>query len=109
MARILLGVTGGIAAYKALEFVRLATAAGHSVRVVQTESSTRFVGQASFEALTGAPVLTSEWESDPARGAFPGQEHPGHNRRLRYRCDGRPMEALLRSRPPRDLAPTWPR
>lgn len=79
MARILLGVTGGIAAYKALEFVRLATTAGHSVRVVQTESSTRFVGQASFEALTGAPVLTSEWESDPARGAFPGQELPGHD------------------------------
>ena len=79
MARILLGVTGGIAAYKALELVRQATAAGHSVRVVQTESSTRFVGLASFEALTGAPVLTSEWETDPARGAFPGQELPGHD------------------------------
>jgi len=39
MARILLGVSGGIAAYKALEFVRLATAAGHAVRVVQTRSS----------------------------------------------------------------------
>ena len=36
MARILLGVTGGIAAYKALELVRLATGAGHAVRVVQT-------------------------------------------------------------------------
>lgn len=78
MARILLGVSGGIAAYKALEFVRLATAAGHSVRVIQTESSTRFVGTASFEALTGAPVLTTEWESDPSRGAFPGQELPSH-------------------------------
>jgi phosphopantothenoylcysteine decarboxylase/phosphopantothenate--cysteine ligase len=59
--------------------VRQATAAGHSVRVVQTESSTRFVGLASFEALTGAPVLTSEWETDPARGAFPGQELPEHD------------------------------
>lgn len=78
MARILLGVTGGIAAYKALEFVRLATAAGHSVRVIQTESSTRFVGVASFEAITGAPVLTTEWEQDPSRGAFPGQELPAH-------------------------------
>ena len=39
MARILLGVTGGIAAYKALEFVRLASAAGHAVRVIQTEAS----------------------------------------------------------------------
>ena len=43
MARILLGVSGGIAAYKALELVRLATKAGHAVRVVQTEASQRFV------------------------------------------------------------------
>ncbi|HUH80512.1 MAG TPA: flavoprotein, partial [Solirubrobacteraceae bacterium] len=53
MSRILLGVSGGIAAYKALEFVRLATAAGHAVRVVQTPTSRRFVGTASFAALTG--------------------------------------------------------
>ena len=79
MARLLLGVSGGIAAYKALELVRLATKAGHAVRVVQTESSQRFVGAASFAALTGAPVLVSEWERDPARGAFPGQEPPGHD------------------------------
>ncbi len=79
MARILLGVTGGIAAYKALELVRLATQAGHAVRVVQTEASQRFVGAASFAALTGAPVLTSEWERDPARGAFPDQVPPEHD------------------------------
>ena len=79
MARILLGVSGGIAAYKALELVRLATAAGHAVRVVQTPSSTRFVGTASFAALTGAPVLTDEFERDPARGAFPGQPAPDHD------------------------------
>lgn len=78
MARILLGVSGGIAAYKALEFIRLATGEGHSVRVVQTGSSQRFVGAASFEALTGAPVLTTEWERDPARGAFPGEPAPEH-------------------------------
>src|SRR5271169_3562171 len=78
MARILLGVSGGIAAYKALEFVRAATAAGHEVRVVQTPSSRRFVGEASFAALTGAPVLTSEFERDPLRGAFPGQLPPTH-------------------------------
>jgi phosphopantothenoylcysteine decarboxylase / phosphopantothenate---cysteine ligase len=78
MARILLGVSGGIAAYKALELVRLATAAGHEVRVVQTPSSRRFVGEASFAALTGAPVLVSEFERDPARGAFPGQRPPTH-------------------------------
>jgi phosphopantothenoylcysteine decarboxylase/phosphopantothenate--cysteine ligase len=78
MSRILLGVSGGIAAYKALELVRLATAAGHAVRVVQTPASRRFVGEASFAALTGAPVLVSEFERDPARGAFPGQEPPSH-------------------------------
>jgi phosphopantothenoylcysteine decarboxylase/phosphopantothenate--cysteine ligase len=78
MSRILLGVSGGIAAYKSLELVRLATAAGHVVRVVQTPASKRFVGAASFAALTGAPVLSSEFERDPARGAFPGQEPPSH-------------------------------
>jgi len=76
MARILLGVSGGIAAYKALELTRLATKAGHSVRVIQTEASTRFVGAASFAAVTGASVLITEWEHDPMRGAFPGDPVP---------------------------------
>jgi phosphopantothenoylcysteine decarboxylase / phosphopantothenate---cysteine ligase len=79
MARILLGVSGGIAAYKALELVRLATGAGHAVRVVQTPASRRFVGEASFAALSGAPVLVSEFERDPARGAFPGDAQPAHD------------------------------
>jgi phosphopantothenoylcysteine decarboxylase / phosphopantothenate---cysteine ligase len=79
MSRILLGVSGGIAAYKSLELIRLATAAGHVVRVVQTPTSRRFVGAASFEALTGAPVLSSEFERDPARGAFPGEAPPTHD------------------------------
>ena len=79
MARILLGVTGGIAAYKALDLIRLATAAGHSVRVIQTDNAQRFVGAASFAAITGAAVLTSEWERDPARGAFPDQATPEHD------------------------------
>ena len=78
MARILLGVTGGIAAYKALELTRLAIKAGHAVRVVQTPASTRFVGTASFAGITGAPVLTTEWEDDPMRGAFPGDPLPAH-------------------------------
>ncbi|MBE2315381.1 bifunctional phosphopantothenoylcysteine decarboxylase/phosphopantothenate--cysteine ligase CoaBC [Solirubrobacter sp. CPCC 204708] len=78
MPRILLGVCGGIAAYKALEFTRLATKAGHSVRVVQTEASTRFVGTASFAGITGAPVLITEWEPDPLRGVFPGDPLPEH-------------------------------
>lgn len=79
MARLLLGVSGGIAAYKALEVVRLATKAGHAVRVVQTPTAQRFVGAASFAALTGAPVLTGEFERDPARGAFPDQQPPEHD------------------------------
>jgi phosphopantothenoylcysteine decarboxylase/phosphopantothenate--cysteine ligase len=78
MARVLLGVTGGIAAYKALELTRLATKAGHSVRVIQTDASTRFVGTASFSAITGAPVLVTEWEPDALRGAFPGDPAPQH-------------------------------
>jgi phosphopantothenoylcysteine decarboxylase/phosphopantothenate--cysteine ligase len=76
--RILLGVCGGIAAYKALEFTRLAMKAGHSVRVVQTEAAARFVGPASFAGITGAPVLVSEWEPDPLRGSFPGDPLPDH-------------------------------
>ena len=88
MPRILLGVSGGIAAYKALELVRLATGAGHAVRVVQTPASCRFVGRASFAALSGAPVLVGAFERDPARGAFPDRhgetlafgEHPPFGR-----------------------------
>jgi phosphopantothenoylcysteine decarboxylase / phosphopantothenate---cysteine ligase len=79
MARILLGVTGGIAAYRALELARLATKSGHAVRVLMTDSATRFVGAASFEGIVGAPVLTSEWERDPMRGAFPGEAQPEHD------------------------------
>ena len=79
MGRVLLGVSGGVAAYKALEVVRLATKAGHAVRVIQTPTAQRFVGAASFAALTGAPVLTDEFERDPARGAFPDQRPPDHD------------------------------
>ncbi len=78
MARILLGVTGGIAAYKALELARLAIKAGHAVRVIETESATRFVGTASFAGITGAPVLVTEWEPDQLRGAWPGDPLPAH-------------------------------
>ena len=76
MARLLLGVSGGIAAYKALEAARLAVKRGHAVRVIQTPTSERFVGRASFEGITGAPVLTSEFEPDPARGSYPGEALP---------------------------------
>src|SRR5256714_2145040 len=76
MARLLLGVSGGIAAYKALEVARLAIKASHSVRVIQTPTSERFVGRASFEGITGAPVLVSEFEADAARGSYPGEPLP---------------------------------
>src|SRR3954465_5786792 len=91
MARLLLGVSGGIAAYKALELARLATLAGHGVRVLMTETATRFVGAASFEGIVGAHVLISEFERDPMRGAFPGEEQLGHDPighlELAGRCD----------------------
>jgi len=79
MARILLGVSGGIAAYKSLEMARLATVAGHGIRVVMTEAAGRFVGAASFEGIVGAPVLSSEFERDPLGGAFPGDPAPEHD------------------------------
>jgi phosphopantothenoylcysteine decarboxylase/phosphopantothenate--cysteine ligase len=79
MARVLVGVSGGIAAYKAVELVRLATGAGHAVRVVQTPASLQFVGRATFEGVTGAPVLVDEFERDPARGAYPGEPAPSHD------------------------------
>jgi phosphopantothenoylcysteine decarboxylase/phosphopantothenate--cysteine ligase len=78
VARILVGVTGGISAYKAVELVRLAIKAGHSLRVVQTPASLNFVGKATFEGITGAPVLADEFEQDPSRGAFPGDPLPDH-------------------------------
>ena len=63
MARIVLGVSGGIAAYKACSLLRLLTEAGHDVTVVPTESALRFVGAPTWEALSGKPVHTDVWES----------------------------------------------
>jgi phosphopantothenoylcysteine decarboxylase/phosphopantothenate--cysteine ligase len=60
--RIVVGVTGGIAAYKACSVVRQLTEAGHQVRVVPTESALRFIGAATFEALSGLPVATGVFE-----------------------------------------------
>jgi phosphopantothenoylcysteine decarboxylase / phosphopantothenate---cysteine ligase len=60
--RIVLGVAAGIAAYKACELLRLLTEAGHSVRVVPTPDSLRFVGAATWAALSGQPVTTTAWE-----------------------------------------------
>ncbi len=63
--RIIVGVAGGIAAYKSCSVVRQLSEAGHQVRVVPTESALRFVGAATFEALSGHPVRTGVFEDVP--------------------------------------------
>ena len=60
---IVVGVAGGIAAYKACHLVRFFTERGHSVTVVPTESALKFVGAATFEALSGNPVSTSVFDA----------------------------------------------
>nr|WP_144418249.1 bifunctional phosphopantothenoylcysteine decarboxylase/phosphopantothenate--cysteine ligase CoaBC [Mycobacterium sp. EPa45] len=60
--RIIVGVAGGIAAYKACSVIRQLSEAGHDVRVIPTESALRFVGAATFEALSGHPVRTGVFE-----------------------------------------------
>jgi phosphopantothenoylcysteine decarboxylase/phosphopantothenate--cysteine ligase len=62
---ILLGVTGGIAAYKAVDLAGKLTAAGANVQTIMTRNACRFVGPKSFETITSAPVYTSMW-SEPA-------------------------------------------
>ncbi|WP_250289136.1 bifunctional phosphopantothenoylcysteine decarboxylase/phosphopantothenate--cysteine ligase CoaBC [Streptomyces atroolivaceus] len=61
--KVVLGVSGGIAAYKACELLRRLTESGHDVRVVPTEASLNFVGAATWSALSGNPVSTEVWES----------------------------------------------
>jgi phosphopantothenoylcysteine decarboxylase/phosphopantothenate--cysteine ligase len=63
--RIVVGVGGGIAAYKVASLVRLFTESGHDVTVVPTESALRFVGAATWEALSGHPVSTDVWSRVP--------------------------------------------
>jgi phosphopantothenoylcysteine decarboxylase/phosphopantothenate--cysteine ligase len=61
--RIVLGVSAGIAAYKACELLRLLTESGHQVKVVPTPAALNFVGAATWAALSGQPVAVSPWES----------------------------------------------
>ncbi|MFG0285260.1 MAG: flavoprotein [Phycisphaerales bacterium JB039] len=67
--RALVGVTGGIAAYKTAQLVSRMAQAGADVTVAMTDSAARFVGPLTFQALSGRPVYTSQWEhieaSDP--------------------------------------------
>ena len=65
---ILLAVSGGVAAYKAAELCRLLVKEGASVQVVLTAAAARFVGAATFQALSGRPVVTDLWESPVAEG-----------------------------------------
>lgn len=60
--KILLGVTGGIAAYKSCEFCSLAIKRGHQIQVIQTVNAQRFVGAITFEGLTGRPVLLDTFD-----------------------------------------------
>jgi phosphopantothenoylcysteine decarboxylase/phosphopantothenate--cysteine ligase len=61
MARVILGVSAGIAAYKACELLRLFKESGHSVRVIPTPDALRFVGEPTWAALSGEPVTTDVW------------------------------------------------
>src|SRR6476661_11231858 len=61
--RVVLGVSGGIAAYKACELLRRLTESGHDVTVVPTASALEFVGAATWAALSGKPVSTEVWEN----------------------------------------------
>lgn len=63
-SRVLLCVTGGIAAYKAVELARRLGDAGAEVQVAMTEAATRFVGPQTFQAVTHRPVRTSLWDAD---------------------------------------------
>ncbi len=65
MSSIVLGVSGGVAAYKAALLLRAFTEAGHDVRVVPTPGALHFVGAATFEALSGNPVITDVWSDVP--------------------------------------------
>ncbi len=74
--RILLGVSGGIAAYKVCTLASHLTQAGAQVDVVMTEAATRFVAPLTFQALTGRPVYTSMWET-PGAGLSTHIAHVG--------------------------------
>ncbi len=63
MARVVLGVSAGIAAYKAASLLRLMREAGHRVRVIPTADALRFVGEPTWAALSGEPVATDVWTS----------------------------------------------
>ena len=68
LKRIVLGVTGGVAAYKAAELARLMVKDGLDVQVVMTEAARHFVGAATFQAITGEPVWSDLWDARMPNG-----------------------------------------
>ena len=64
--KIILGISGGIAAYKSAELARLLMQEGASVQVVMTEAAQQFVTPVTMQALTGKPVFTSQWDNSVA-------------------------------------------
>lgn len=64
-ARVVLGVAGGIAAYKAVALLRLLVEAGHAVTVMPTEAALRFVGEPTWSALSGRPIACDLWQNVP--------------------------------------------
>ena len=93
MARVILGVGGGIAAYKACELLRLFKEAGHRVRVVPTPDALRFVGEPTWAALSGEPVTTDVWT---------GVDEVPHVRL------GQSADLVLSRPPPRTCSPARP-
>ena len=65
---ILLGITGGIAAYKSAELTRLLVKAGYQVQVAMTDAATEFVGPTTFQALSGRPVFSNQWDKRIGNG-----------------------------------------
>ena len=59
---LLLGITGGVAAYKAAELARELQRRGATVQVVMTQAATCFIGPPTFQALTGQPVFSDQWD-----------------------------------------------
>lgn len=119
--RVLVGVSGGIAAYKTAFLVSRLAQAGADVTVAMTDSATRFVGALTFQALSGRPVYTSQWEhieaSDPqhialARGLDVAVVAPCSANMLAKLATGRTddavsliLSAVDRARTPVVLAP----
>lgn len=70
-----IGITGGIAAYKTCELIRRLQDEGATIQVVMTESGTRFVSQLTFQALSGRPVYCSAWETPAQSGPANAMPH----------------------------------